>query len=70
MNSDPGLEATRAIREKISREHGNDPRRLVEHYMEYQKQFKDRLQWAAGSQEGPTADAEPAASTDGPSRRG
>ena len=27
MKPDPGLEPTRAVRERISREHGNDPRR-------------------------------------------
>ncbi len=43
MSTDRGLEATRAIREKISREHHNDPRRLVEYYVQYQERFANRL---------------------------
>lgn len=70
MDPDPGLEPTRSIREKISREHGNDPRRLVEHYIEYQKQFADRLRWAPGSEAEPDRDAEHAAAADGAARRG
>ena len=42
MSTDRGLEATRAIREKISHEHGNNPRRLVEYYLKYQARFADR----------------------------
>ncbi|HKP76582.1 MAG TPA: hypothetical protein VJT67_13725 [Longimicrobiaceae bacterium] len=40
---DPLIDEIRAIRAKISREHGDDPQRLCEHYMEYQKQFAGRL---------------------------
>ena len=43
MSSDRGLESTRAVRAEISREHGNDPRTLLEYYLEYQKRFADRL---------------------------
>jgi hypothetical protein len=43
MSTDRGLEATRAIRKKISHEHGNDPRRLVEYYLTYQARFADHL---------------------------
>ena len=46
MKPDPGLEPTRVVRKRISREHANDPRRLVEYYMEYQRRFADRLRWA------------------------
>jgi hypothetical protein len=48
MKPDPGLETTREVRTQISREHGNDPRRLVAYYMEYQQRFTDRLRWASG----------------------
>jgi hypothetical protein len=41
--SDPLLEEIWRIRRKIAAEHGNDPKRLVAHYIEYQKQFADRL---------------------------
>jgi hypothetical protein len=43
MKRDPGLQPTRDIRVKISREFGNDPRRLVEYYMAYQRKFGARL---------------------------
>lgn len=46
MRSDSGLEVTRAVREKISREHGNNPRLLVEYYIDYQRRFTDRLRSA------------------------
>jgi len=45
MKSDPGLEPTREVRTRISREHGNDPRRLVAYYIEYQQRFANRLRW-------------------------
>ena len=43
MKTDLGLQPTRDIRERISRDHGNDPRRLVEYYMEFQRRFVARL---------------------------
>ena len=49
MKPDAGLQPTRDIRQKISRELGNDPRRLVEYYMDYQRRFKDRLRPAPGT---------------------
>ena len=69
MEPDAGLEPTRLIREKISSEHGNDPRRLVEHYIEYQKQFADRLRWAPGSDEIHEPPGEQGAAADGAERR-
>jgi len=51
MKTDPGLEPTREARTSISREHANDPRRLVEYYLEYQRRFADRLRWARGQTE-------------------
>ena len=43
MKDDPAIEAIRSARKAISREFGNDPARLVEHYIEYQKRFAARL---------------------------
>lgn len=40
---DPLIDEIRAIRAQISREHGDDIERLVQHYIEYQKKFADRL---------------------------
>ncbi len=42
MRTDPGLKPTRDIRKRISRDLGNDPHRLIEYYMEYQRRFADR----------------------------
>lgn len=50
--SDPGIEKVRSVRRRISREAGNDPEKLINHYIEYQKRFADRLR------EGPEAPAE------------
>jgi hypothetical protein len=49
MKPDPGLQPTRDIRLRISRDLGNDPRRLVEYYMDYQRRFADRLRPAPGT---------------------
>ena len=40
---DPLIDEIRAIRARISAEHGDDPQRLFAHYLEYQKQFEGRL---------------------------
>ena len=62
MSTDPGMQATREVRERISRELGNDPKRLVEYYMEYQRQFGSRLRR-------PPDHAETAGETDAVDRR-
>ena len=60
MKTDPGLQATREVRERISREFGNDPRRLIEYYMEYQRKFANRLrrppEHAGGAEQADAAD--------------
>jgi hypothetical protein len=43
MSTDPAIEAVRAARIEISREVGNDPARLIEHYAELQKKVRERL---------------------------
>jgi len=48
MSTDRGLEATRHAREAISREHGNEPRRLIDYYLTYQERFADRLRREPG----------------------
>ena len=43
-NSNLGaLEQVRAARHRISEKFDHDPRKLVEHYMELQQEYKDRL---------------------------
>ncbi len=70
MKPDLGLKPTREARTKISREHGNDPRRLVEYYMEYQRRFSARLRWAHRADQEPTEAAEQDDAPDGAARRG
>lgn len=41
--ADDVIEEVREIRRRISGRFNDDPVRIVEHYMEYQKQFADRL---------------------------
>ena len=43
QSNDPVVDEIRRIRHQISEEHGHDPKRLVAYYIEFQKQFKDRL---------------------------
>jgi len=38
--TDPALEAIRKVRREISREFDNDPARLIEHYMERQRDMR------------------------------
>lgn len=40
MNPDPLIDEIREIRHRISEECGHDPRRLVEHYKELEKQLR------------------------------
>lgn len=40
---DPLLDEIRAVRRRIWEEHGNDIGRMIEHHMEYEKQFPERL---------------------------
>ena len=70
MKDDPGLQRTRQVRTAISREHGNDVRRLGEHLMEYQRQFPGRLRWAPGSEHNQKEPADHVAAADGAPRRG
>jgi hypothetical protein len=41
--ADDAIEEVREIRRKISEQFDHDPVRLVEYYMEVQKQYEDRL---------------------------
>ena len=41
------LEQVRAARHRISEQFDHDPRKLVEHYIELQQEYKDRLVGAA-----------------------
>lgn len=56
-NEDEGIRAVREVRLKISSEFGNDPEKLVEHYMEQQKRYRDRLLPSVAAHQDDTADA-------------
>jgi hypothetical protein len=43
MNDEPTLTRIRNARQRISAACGHDPYKLVEHYLQYQKQYQDRL---------------------------
>jgi hypothetical protein len=40
MQPDPAIDEVREVRRKISAEFGHNPRRLMAHYIEYEKQLK------------------------------
>ena len=63
MSTDPAIEAVRAARRKISREHDHDPARLVEHYVELQGKFSARL--IHGPEQQTKDAAQPTAAADG-----
>ena len=44
MKSDPVIDEIYEVRRKISAEFGDDPRRLMAHYSEYEKQL-ERESW-------------------------
>lgn len=65
MKTDPALQTTRDIRERISRDHENDPRRLVEYYMNFQRRFAGKLRpTPEGEETAEQADAADRPSTD------
>lgn len=43
MKNDPAIEAVRKARREISRELGNDPARLIAHYVERQAHYQGRI---------------------------
>jgi hypothetical protein len=54
-NEDEGIRSVREVRVKISAEFGNDPDRLVEHYVLQQVQYGDRLLRPAAADHGDAA---------------
>jgi hypothetical protein len=43
MQDDPAIIRIREVRHRISKQFDHDPKKLVEHYMRLQEQYKDRL---------------------------
>ena len=48
---DPVIKRIRDARHKISAKFGHDPEKLVDHYIELQKQYADRLRQRVGKAE-------------------
>jgi hypothetical protein len=44
VEDDPTIKRIRDVRHKISAQFGHDPKKLVDHYIELQKQYEDRLE--------------------------
>ena len=43
IKDDPVIERIREVRHRISAEFGHDTKRLIDHYIELQKKYADRL---------------------------
>jgi hypothetical protein len=70
MKNDSTLAAVRKTRCDISREHGNDPARLVQHYRELQARFTGRLIRGPAADDNREEAAEQAAAADSATRCG
>jgi len=49
-NEQNSIAEVRAARRRISEKYGHDPKKLIEHYIEMQKQFKERLVGSGGKE--------------------
>jgi len=54
-NEDEGIQAVRDVRKRISAEFGNDPEKLVEHYIMEQERYRDRMLQPVAAQQGDAA---------------
>jgi len=59
QNEDEGIQAVRDVRKAISAEFGDDPERLVEHYIGQQELHRDRLIRPGAVREAGAADKAP-----------
>ena len=60
QKEDEGIQAVRDVRKAISAEFGDDPDRLVQHYMLEQQRHRDRLLRPVAPQQADGADRPPA----------
>ncbi len=51
MKDDPAIAEIREVRHRISAEHDHDPRKVVDYYIEMQKQYRERLVESAADEE-------------------
>lgn len=66
MQPDPAIDEVREVRRKISAEFGHDPRRLMAHYVEYEKQLRREGKYRFA--ERPITEVEQAALNDKPGK--
>jgi hypothetical protein len=50
--ADPAIEEIRAVRHRISEDHGHDTRTLLDHYRQLEADYQDRLVTGRGRQAG------------------
>jgi hypothetical protein len=67
MKPDPAIDEIREIRRKISAECGHDPRRLMAHYAEFEKQLRREGYFRFA--DAPVGDTEPAVLNDKPRKK-
>ncbi len=67
MKADPAIDEIREMRRKISAEYGHDPRRLMAHYVEYEKQLQREGKFRFA--EAPVAEMEQAVLNEKPSNK-
>jgi hypothetical protein len=67
MQPDPAIDEVREVRRKTSAEFGHDPRRLMAHYVEYEKQLKREGKYRFA--EVPAVEVEPVALNDKPRKK-
>jgi len=67
MKPDPAIDEIREVRRKILAKFGHDPRRLMAHYVEYEKQLKREGKHRFA--EAPAAKVEQAALNDRPRKK-
>jgi len=67
MKADPAIDEIREMRWKISAEFGHDPRRLMAHYAEYEKQLQREGKFRFA--EAPVGELEPIVMNDRPPKK-
>ncbi len=51
MKHDPTIDEIRKIRQEISRRFGNDPKRIIEYYIQLQKERPNRLIFSSNARQ-------------------
>ncbi len=56
IEKDIAIERVREVRHRISAQFGHDTKRMIDHYIEIQKKYADRLEPVTKRDENPTAE--------------